>query len=112
MGEVKKVMRLEIANMIKKQQLKKIKNDSVKNHHTKKINNQKKGGTLADRRKQLHMSIPQISMMTGIDQITLKRWETNGMTPDDSISDIHKYAKVMHLDLQKLVSNILNQDPD
>ncbi|XIF19990.1 MAG: XRE family transcriptional regulator [Acetilactobacillus jinshanensis] len=100
-------MRLEIADLIKKQQLKKLKSDSAKNHHAKKVNDQKKGGTLADRRKQLHLSIPQISMMTGIDQITLKRWETNGMTPDDSISAIHKYAKVMHLDLQKLVSKIL-----
>ena len=100
---------MEIADLIKKQQLQKIKKDSLKHHHVKKQVKKSKGSNLRDRRQHLNLSLAQISMLTGIDQITLKRWETNGMTPDDKISQIRKYAKVMHLDLQTLVATILNQ---
>lgn len=106
-SETKKVMRLEIEDLLKKQQLKKLKQDSDKNSKAKYASDQKEATGLAARRKQLNMSIPQISLLTGIDQITLKRWETNGMTPDDNVTLIQKYAKVMHLDFQKLISKIV-----
>ena len=99
---------MEIANLLKKQQLKKIEEESLNHRRMKRRGDQRVKSGLKKRRLNLHLSIQQISAVTGINQITLKRWETNGMTPDDKISQIRKYAKVMHLDLSRLVQSILN----
>lgn len=100
--------KMEIADLLKKQQLKKIEKESSHNRHMKRKVDRKIESGLKKRRLSLHLTIPQISAVTGINQVTLKRWETSGMTPNDKIAQIHKYAKVMHLNLAKLVQSILN----
>ena len=100
---------MQIGDLIKKQQFNRLKKNSVRHHQAKRQGQKSRGSKLSQRRQKLNLSLAQLSMLTGINQITLKRWETNGMNPDDKISLIRKYAKVMHLNLQKLVTDIVNQ---
>lgn len=99
---------MQLGDFLKKQQLQKIgqmrnKKTKINNSTSKSSSNQSK---LCKRRKKLNISIPELSTLTGINQATLTRWETNGISPNDNISQINKYAKILHLNLQKLVQNI------
>ena len=98
---------LEIKDAINQAKLKKIKANSIEHYQSKNHQKQQKGSFLKQRRVHLRLSLSQLSQLTQIDQVTLQRWETHGMTPDDKISQIRKYAKIMHLNLSSLVNQIV-----
>lgn len=99
---------MEIGDLLKKQQLKQLAQKSRQQKVQQRGRIKQTRTKLKQKRLDAGLSLAQLSFETGINQVTLSRWETKGMTPDDKISQIRKYAQVLNLNLNKLVQSILN----
>lgn len=94
---------MKFSDLLNKKTINNMKSNTTE-HHKKVVHqaNSKRAG-LADRRMQNMCTLDDAAKLCGVSTGIIHRWETTGMTPNDTVISIKKYAKLLRMNYDDLV---------
>ncbi len=94
---------MKFSDLLNQNTVKQMKHRS--NHHAKVNSSHQRSvrNQLAQRRIQHMLTIGEAAKLCGVSKGIIRRWETTGITPNDKMITIKRYAKLLQMNLDQLL---------
>ncbi|XIF19798.1 MAG: XRE family transcriptional regulator [Acetilactobacillus jinshanensis] len=94
---------MKFSDLLNKNAVNNMKNKTVKHAKHQAKHAQGTRSKLAERRMGNMWTLDGAAKECGVTQGVVHRWETTGMTPNDTMYSIKKYAKVLNMNVNDLL---------
>ena len=94
---------MKFSDLLNQNTVNQMKHQSTKHAKINQSQQETKRSKLAERRINNMLTIGEASRLCGVSKGIIHRWETTGMTPNDTMITIKRYAKLLHMNLKDLL---------